>query len=379
MTIAPQRTDSPRVPSARQAPRIRPADEQHAIAEVEGRIEGVLRSLTGEWRRLSAPDAGHGLRPDDVLDLVEDFVRSGGKRLRPRMAYWGWIAAGGARHGRGRADVVTAGAALELLHAFALVHDDVMDASDQRRGQPAVHVRAAAQHEGAHALGDPAHYGESLAILAGDLIHSEADSLAATLPARMRVAWRTLSVELMAGQARDLVGAAAGQRDLAHARRIAAMKSGAYTVWRPLQLGALAAEAAPETLTALQRFGVHLGEAFALRDDILGVLGDPAVTGKPAGDDIIAGKPTVLLALADEMLPATWRLLLRRAGTVQCSAEEAAAIVDALVRFGVIDEVEQMITNAVQAGAIALDDPSIDPAAADGLRTLSQRVAWRDA
>ena len=380
MTIAPQRTGSRHAPAATQAPATNPADEQRTLAEVAARIETVLGSLNAQWRAISPPDHGpQALRADDVLELVGDFVRSGGKRLRPRMTYWGWVAGGGARRDYGRADVVTAGAALELLHAFALVHDDVMDESQQRRGQPSVHVRATAQHAGAAALGDSAHYGASLAILVGDLIHSEADSLAATLPGTMRAAWRTLSVELMAGQARDLVGAAAGPRDLAHARQIAAMKSGAYTVWRPLQLGALAAQASPETLTALQRFGRHLGEAFALRDDVLGVLGDPAVTGKPAGDDIVAGKPTVLLALADQLLPSTWRFLLRRAGTGQCRPEEAAEIAHALVEFGVIDEVEAMIANAVRAGSNALDDPSIEPVAAAGLRALAQRVAGLDA
>lgn len=365
------------------APREAPAspasfDERRAIVEVQLRIDSAVRAVCELWRALSPPDpAGTSLAPDDVLDLLADFVGSGGKRLRPRMAYWGWVAAGGPTSGVGRDHLVTVGAALELLHAFALVHDDVMDGSQQRRGRPAVHVRAAAAHARAGARGDAGRYGESVAILVGDLLQSEANVLVGGLPASMRAGWRILATELMAGQARDLAGAAAGRRDLVHARQVASMKSGAYTVWRPLQLGALAAGAGERTLAALHGFGLHLGEAFALRDDLLGVLGDPQVTGKPAGDDILAGKPTVLLALADQQLPAAWRGVLSRAGDTDCGPADVAGIVGALVDFGIVEQVEGMIARAVEAGCAALDDPAVDPRAAQGLRMLADRVAWR--
>lgn len=355
--------------------------DTETVAEVEALVAETIASLRSTWTGLAravVPRDGV-LHTDSVLDLLEAMVSSGGKRFRPRMAHWGWVAAGGQRDGRGRADVVRAGAALELLHVFALIHDDVMDGSETRRGRPSVHASARTQHRTLRGIGDPQRYGENIAILAGDLAHSEADLLAASLPAPLLAAWRTLVIELMMGQGRDLVGAANGRRDFGHAREVARAKSGAYTVWRPLQLGATAAGAAPDTLAALERYGLAVGEAFALRDDVLGVIGDPAATGKPVGDDIVAGKPTVLMALADDRFSPRWRSALRRASSPRASARLVADIQGELVRSGVIAEVETMIEDAVAAAYIALDEPAIDPAAVAGLRALARRVAWRTA
>ncbi|MGB8022141.1 MAG: polyprenyl synthetase family protein, partial [Candidatus Nanopelagicales bacterium] len=306
MTVAVQHGTArlPWAPGSMSHPRRGLTGEAAAVAAVDELLAATMRALVEHWQDLSPADRRSGsLQPDSVLQLLRESVGSGGKRLRPRMTYWGWVAAGGECRGQGRGDMLMAATALELLHAFALVHDDVMDASEERRGHPSVHARARTQHRAAGGLGAAERYGESIAILVGDLLHSEADVLAARLPAALRSAWRTMSIELIAGQTRDLVGAATGRRDLEHARQVAATKSGAYTAWRPLQLGALAAGAGADTLAALRSFGLHLGEAFALRDDILGVLGDPARTGKPVGDDIVAGKPTVLLALAEQRFP----------------------------------------------------------------------------
>ena len=356
------------------------SDEVASLTAVESRVRQSVSALRTEWQAVSPPkerDLG-GLDPDCVVDLLEMVVDSGGKRLRPRMTHWGWVAAAGARTGCGREDMITIAAALELLHAFALVHDDVMDEADSRRGRPSVHAVASGQHRGSGGRGAGPRYGESIAILVGDLLHSEADALAAQVPVALRAAWRTMSIELISGQTRDLVGAANGRRDLTHARQVARAKSGAYTVWRPLQFGAIAAGASAETLAALQRFGEQLGEAFALRDDLLGVLGDPARTGKPVGDDLIAGKPSVLLALAEQRFGPSARLALRRAGN-GCSPEQAAYLTAELVRCGVVDEVEQLIRDAVLCGERALDHPAIEPEAALGLRQLAHRVAWRNA
>lgn len=356
-------------------------DDDATVAAVEGEIERTLGTLRTGWTDLAAavvPRPGV-LHTDSVLDLLEAMVHSGGKRFRPRMAHWGWVAAGGARTDTGRADLVRVGAALELLHVFALIHDDVMDGSPTRRGRPSVHASARGQHERLHGIGDPQRYGENIAILTGDLAHSEAGLLVATLPLALQELWRTLCIELMMGQGRDLVGAANGRRDLAHAREVARAKSGAYTVWRPLQLGAVAGGAGPDTLAALERYGVAVGEAFALRDDILGVVGDSATTGKPVGDDIVAGKPTVLMALATQRFSPRWQRALRRAAQGHASARLVAALQDELVSSGVIAEVEAMIRDAVDAAFAALADPAIDPSAVPGLEALARRVAWRDA
>ena len=192
-------------------PRRSPADDI-TVAAVESLIAETLLLRSG-WVELAAavvPRPGV-LHTDSVLDLLTGMVESGGKRFRPRMAHWGWVAAGGQRTGSGQADLIRIGAALELLHVFALIHDDVMDSSETRRGRPSVHASARRQHIRLHGLGDASRYGENIAILAGDLAHSEADLLVASLPAPLQSLWRTLIVELMLGQGRDLVGAANGR------------------------------------------------------------------------------------------------------------------------------------------------------------------------
>ena len=355
-------------------------DDTDTVEAVLALLEQTLDELTGQWRALSSavvprPDVLH---TDSVLALVRDFAAAPGKLLRPRMAHWGWVAAGGLDHGGGHHDVVRLGAALELLHCFALVHDDVMDASDTRRGRPSVHALARAEHRELGGLGDPQRYAENIAILVGDLLHSEADLLVGALPFRLRVAWRTMTIELMMGQGRDLVGAANGRRDLQHAYEVARTKSGAYTVWRPLQLGALAAGAGDDLLGVLQEYGHHAGQAFALRDDILGVVGDPAHTGKPVGDDLLAGKPTVLLALAEQRFSPARRLELRRMGREPVTAAQIAELCDELRRSGVIDEVEQLIARSVVSAERALTSPLVDRRAAEGLRALVARLAWRE-
>jgi len=350
-----------------QAPRPATGDDATVVA-VEVFIAETLESLRERWVDLAAtvvPRPGV-LHTDSVLDLLSGMVNSGGKRFRPRMAHWGWVAAGGTSDLRGYPDLVRVGAALELLHVFALIHDDVMDASETRRGQPSVHASARRQHVRLHGFGDAQRYGENIAILAGDLAHSEAGLLVAGLPAPMQDLWRTLAIELMMGQGRDLVGAANGRRDLEHAREVARAKSGAYTVWRPLQLGAAAAGAGPRTLAALERYG------------ILGVIGDPMATGKPVGDDLIAGKPTVLLALATQRFSPRWRRALQRAGNGgRVSSGDITDLQAELVRTDVIGDVEAMISGAVSTAFVALEDPAIDRSAAAGLEHLARRVAWR--
>ena len=242
----------------------------------------MLADLQHLWSQLApSDDVADVLGADDLPGLLDELIRSGGKRIRPVMAYLGWLSATGRARGIGHADVVRVSAALELLHVFALVHDDVMDESTSRRGLPTTHVRAAARHADAGARGSPERFGDSIAILLGDLAHAEADPLVADLPADLRQIWRLLVIELVYGQRRDLTGSAARRRDLQHAREVARLKSGAYTVERPLQLGAAAARAPEVVLAALSHYGREVGEAFALRDDLLGVWGDPLGPASP--------------------------------------------------------------------------------------------------
>ncbi len=360
--------------------RRRTIDESDTVAAVLALVKKTLNELDGQWRTLTSDSAVRpgALHADSIVALVRDFAETPGKLLRPTMAHWGWVAAGGLDHGRGHDDLARVGAALELLHCFALVHDDVMDASDTRRGRPSVHAAARAEHVESGGRGQPQRYADNIAILVGDLLHSEADLLVGGLAAPLRRAWRTMAIELMMGQGRDLVGAANGRRDLPHAKEVARTKSGAYTVWRPLQLGALAAGGGPDLLAVLQEYGQHAGQAFALRDDVLGVLGDPERTGKPVGDDLLAGKPTVLLALAEQRFSPARRLELRRIGREPVGPDEVRALCAELEQTGVIEEVEQLITASVLAAENALASPLVDRRAAEGLRDLAGRLAWRD-
>jgi len=357
------------------------------LVEVDRALTEAIASLVHTWGvELARPlDAGSPPAPpaDILLDhdlpqMLQALNGTGGKRIRPSMAYWGWVAAGGRRDAESEAAVVRAGAALELLHIFALIHDDVMDESDSRRGQPSVHTLAAQLHLHAAARGDARHFGESIAVLVGDLAHAEADHLVTELPRAMRQIWRLLVVELVHGQSRDLTGSAAGRRDLDHARRVARMKSGRYTVQRPLELGAAAAGAPDEVRTALMDYGEEVGEAFALRDDLLGVWGDPRSTGKPAGDDLLSGKPTVILALADERLQGGARRVLRRVGTPELSPADVTLLQSALAEQGVVEAVEARISEHVRAAGTALDRVALDPAGVAGLTGMAHLVAWRD-
>ena len=265
-------------------------------------VDEVCAELDRQWRQ-RCPEPADVLRADLPERLRAWLLPAGGKRLRPVMCHWGWVSAGGPARGVGADETVSVCAALELVHLFALVHDDVMDRSDSRRGRVTTHVEAAEEHTAARALGDPVLFGDSIAILFGDLALTEAWALLASLDPALQVAWADMLRELVQGQLLDVTGAAARRRDLTQARRVARLKSGAYTVQRPLVLGALAARAEPAALAALEAFGGHLGEAFALRDDVLGIWGDPQLTGKPVGDDLLRGKATVLLAEARRLLP----------------------------------------------------------------------------
>ena len=369
---------------------------QDYLDQVDRALRDAIERLVHTWRvDLATPLGPDGppAPPADILldhdlpEMLQALNGTGGKRIRPSMAYWGWVACGGRRPGSGApeatddggaADVVRAGAALELLHIFALIHDDVMDESDSRRGQPSVHTLAAQLHLHAGARGDARHFGESIAVLVGDLAHAEADHLVTELPRPMREIWRLLVIELVHGQSRDLTGSAAGRRDLDHARRVARMKSGRYTVQRPLELGAAAAGASAEVRDALLDYGEEVGEAFALRDDLLGVWGDPRSTGKPAGDDLISGKPTVIMALADERLHGSARRVLRRVGTPELSPADVTLLQSALAEQGVVEAVEARISAHVRAAETALARVELDPAGLAGLSGMAHLIAWRD-
>ncbi|WP_422396040.1 polyprenyl synthetase family protein [Raineyella fluvialis] len=304
---------------------------------------------------------GVDVLPQDLPAWLADLLVGRGKRLRVTLSYWGFVAAGGVPGSTGYDDLVRAAAALEALHLFALIHDDVMDESVSRRGRPSAHVEATRWHEEASGRGDGEVFGRNIAVLLGDLAHTLADRLADDLSPELRQVWYRLCVELVAGQRADLTGAAAGRRDLRHAEHVARLKSGRYSVERPLELGGLAAGASAETVATLIRCGEHIGRAFALRDDFLGVWGDPARTGKPAGDDLLEAKATVLLTLARRALTGEAATMLDRLGTPAFSPDDVPVLAAAMREAGVADAVEELITLEYAATDACLATSSLAP------------------
>lgn len=357
-----------------------PAIDDH-LDRVDALLREILSGVAAGWHQddLATDDLGSTLA--DLPGLLASVLFSGGKRLRPIVGLLGFQVAGGRPDTESEQDLIRVCAALELLHSFALVQDDVMDASESRRGQPTAHVLLAARHRDHDAIGHAGRFGESLAVLLGDLAHAEADHLINRCAPEIGWRWHQMIMELIRGQVGDLVGAAVGERRPRSALAVAQLKSGGYTVKRPLELGAATAGADQATLLRLEEYGHEAGSAFALRDDILGVWGDPEVTGKPAGDDLIAGKPTVIIALAHRRVPTPARQLLDRAGSGLTDAE-VARLQHAITLCGVRAEVEAMIQRHVEGATSAVASLAAgtgEPArAATALIKLAGQVAWRD-
>ena len=250
-----------------------------------------------------------------VSEALTAFLLDSGKRLRPLFAYAGFTAAGGSLE----KPVVRAMAALELLQACALIHDDLMDGSDTRRGKPSIHRHFETIHVQDELDGFAPQYGLSAAVLLGDLALVWSDQMlnSAGLTteqfARVFPYYNEMRVELMAGQFLDIHEQTQKTTSVDRSMKIARYKSGKYTIERPLHLGAaMTTSASPEVFAALSAYGLPLGEAFQLRDDLLGVFGDPSVTGKPAGDDLREGKRTVLIAMTNDRQSEAQREIARK-------------------------------------------------------------------
>ncbi|TDB90709.1 polyprenyl synthetase family protein [Actinomadura sp. KC216] len=337
---------------------------EHLVRGAEQRIHRLLAAEVAKWSSL-----GHG--STDLVAAVQRMMDAGGKRLRPAFCVAGYLAAGGDPE---RADeIVDAAAAVELLHVFALIHDDVLDNSPVRRGVETIHVTYGREHQDRGLTGDPRRYGEGVAILAGDLSHAYADGLAARLPAAAREVWAELRAEMIVGQFMDVRAAAESLMDTGLARWIAVCKSGHYTIHRPLALGA--AVAGRTDLDELfRRYGTWVGEAFQLRDDLIDLTGDSAVTGKPTGQDTAGYKMTLLLTLAAERDHRV-RDLVRRPGRDR----PAAADLHTLLReSGVAVQVEHLIGELVGKASALLHDAPLPPPWRAELIEMAHHVAYRD-
>ncbi|MEV6376642.1 polyprenyl synthetase family protein [Micromonospora sp. WP24] len=321
---------------------------------------------------------------DDALsplaEVIEAFVLGGGKRLRPAFAYWGYRGAGGVDSDQ----VLAALAALELVQASALIHDDLMDRSDTRRGEPAVHRRFATRHRRSNWGGDPDGFGDAAAILLGDLCLVWSDELlhsAGLEPgtvARARPVFDEMRTEVTVGQYLDVLAQVTRDTSVERAGKVARYKSAKYTVERPLLLGAALADAPVEVEAAYSAYGLPLGEAFQLRDDLLGVFGDPAQTGKPAGDDLREGKRTFLVAAALEVLDEGDRAqLLAGLGNPGLDEEGVTRLRGLITKSGAPVRTEQRITALTDSALAALAPVDLDVEARQALVDLAAAATRR--
>lgn len=360
------------------------ATAAHQDREFSARLDARLREFfRAERERVT------GISPSaaDLVDAIERLTH-GGKRLRARLCYWGWRSAGGGADAPGPE---IAAAALELFQTAALIHDDVLDRSDTRRGSPSVHRVFESLHRESGWAADAEHFGVSAAVLTGDMSLSFAEQLfadaAARVPApaaaRARELFSTMRAEVMVGQYLDIHAEVSpapqdSREQLERAMTVLRYKSAKYSVEHPVGIGAALAGADPAFLAACTRFALPLGEAFQLRDDVLGVFGDPETTGKPAGDDIREGKRTALVALcAQDGDPAEYEWLDYVLGRPDLGTEDITRA-RALIRdSGALRRSEELIDSLVADSDTGLEDLATDGVSRAGLRALADAAVRR--
>ena len=350
-----------------------PAPAPSSLAAIAARVEQRLREfLAPEEARWSAFDS-------DLAEPVAEIGRMvlvGGKRLRPAFCHWGFVGAGG-----DPADpmVVNAGAAFELMHVFALFHDDVMDDAASRRGAPTTHTLITERHQQAQWAGEARRFGEGVAILVGDLAFVYADQLMSSASPAAWGIWNELRIELNIGQVLDIVGSVRNDRRRVKAERICRYKSGKYTIERPLHLGAVMAapERAAELLPLLSAYGLPLGDAFQMRDDVMGAFGDEAVTGKPVGGDLREGKPTPLMAMATEAANPAQAEVLALVGRTDLSDHDVARVQQAIIDTGALAELERTIVQLTDDAIVAIEQAPLTAEARNELVALAAYVSHR--
>ena len=318
---------------------------------------------------------------DELTGVLSEFLQRGGKRLRPALVYYSYRACGGSSD----PVVMPVAMAVELLHTYLLVHDDIMDHAETRRGEPAVHVLFSDLHRANEWQGDSSHFGTSVAILLGDLAESYAVELYASsemseaVRADVRSCFSTMCQEVIVGQYLEMT--AGYRRNLTEEEllRILQMKSGRYSVERPTQLGALLAGASPDTLEALTRYGARLGEAFQLQDDLLGMFGDVQTVGKPVGEDLAEGKYTLLIHSALEKLSPTDRATVESAlGNAELRDDEVREVQKLIESVGARQRVVEMIETRMQAAGQALAEAEVEGPGADFLQGLMDYLRGRE-
>jgi geranylgeranyl diphosphate synthase type I len=338
-------------------------------ARVEQRLRDFLTPELARWAEFDSELA-------EPMGEIARLVLAGGKRLRPAFCHWGFIAAGGED---GHPMVVNAGAAFELMHAFALFHDDVMDDATSRRGNSTTHTVFAQYHREGEWAGEARRFGEGVAILVGDLAFVYGDMMMSGAGPEAWAIWNELRIELNVGQVLDILGSVRNERSRHKAEQICRYKSGKYTIERPLHLGAVLAapERAAELLPALSAYGLPLGDAFQMRDDVMGAFGDPDVTGKPVGGDLREGKPTPLMARAVERAQGAQADVLALVGRTDLTDAQVADVQQVIVETGALADLEATISRLAAEAVEAIGRAPIVPAARDELVALAAYVSQR--
>ncbi len=356
-------------------------DARGTLLEIREQVQGELTTYLALQREYLGT-IGSELIP--VCDALESFVLDGGKRLRPLFAYAGFSATGV----RPTVADIRAFASLELLQACALIHDDLMDRSDTRRGKPAIHRHFENLHQAEAMNGLADQFGEAAAVLLGDLALVWSDHLLHTSGVSDKALLSALSVhdemriELMAGQYLDVREAGEKSPSVDRSLRIARYKSGKYTIERPLHLGVSLAitdkKARQQLVNILSAYGLPLGEAFQLRDDLLGIFGDPSLTGKPAGDDIREGKRTVLMAMALERASASASKEITQAlGRDDLTSSDIDSIRALITSTGAVKDVEDLIDGLHSNALTAANSDEINPSARELLIELATTATKR--
>jgi len=333
-----------------------------------------------------------------LVDYCADLL-TGGKRFRALFCYWSWM--GTLKAGQLSQDefkaaneaMVSIGAALEMFHAAALVHDDLIDQSDTRRGKIAIHKRFEALHTSSIWDGSPERFGAAGAILVGDLMlgwsseifgHALLQAPNASVEAACRNEFSRMRVEVMAGQYLDVVEENAGssrpvEEAVARANQVMLFKTAKYSIEAPLLIGAAFAGGSPEQLAEMSAFGIPLGLAFQLRDDILGVFGDPTVTGKPAGDDLREGKRTVLVAHTRNALsPLVSKEFDKLLTSGSLSSNQIAFLQQTIKGSGALAKTEQVMNKLADNALSALANLPVESRAKQALEALARKVVDRE-
>ena len=367
-------------------------EPQTLLQQIQTQLDDFCHERRGEFETIS-PD----LTP--MIDFAKSLM-AGGKRFRAMFAYWAWMASlPTAEHQQNEEErklsgeaIIAITTALEMFHAAALVHDDLLDQSDTRRGAPSVHKRFETWHREQNWAGSAERFGVAGSVLVGDLMLSWSSEIFGQallqspndeITTACREEFSRMRVEVMAGQFLDVVEENAAlsrpvSEAVARANRVMLYKTAKYSLEAPLLIGAAFAGASPALRRGFSSFGIPLGLAFQLRDDILGVFGDPAVTGKPAGDDLREGKRTVLVGLTRETLTTSaGRIFDELLTSRELDANQIAFLQQAIIDSGALEKSERMINDLADESLLALADLPIDDTAKANLKLLAERVINR--